>query len=485
MDTSGGLRTSPGEKGAGKDQLATKAERSSVEDKTYTVRADDAWLRAAYGLADTASLDGYLGRASGPWAWSLQGAAHNTDGGPVTPGLDLAQARNAALKGDLSFDNGSSGLWEAQLNGEGRSLRWTHAPSADDWLQRERQQAFAGWSGKLAGAGIDLKASGERASLRLPGLGTAYSEEGGGLDLGLEKTLYGLTGQSTISADASLESLSQRAQGQRQLLLWKGSLLSRFEPFDRARLTLGLGLDAVSGDASSLLLGPRLEWQQRFSPAWGFRASFTSGIDISRLGTDEWDQDQRLPDPRLPVSRRTADASAGLQWQGSRGLGLEVGVFSKQNEGYFLPDDPGHAGLWQDTAVLDYRRSGVEAAQRWEHGGWWQELKARYTSYELSDLPGATPTFAPAWTGRLAVGGRDGLWHGELALDAHSDEASSLRNGGTLPAAASLSAQIDYDLTQALTVFAEGRNLTAAPWGQAPDYPDPAPYVGLGLEFDF
>jgi hypothetical protein len=485
LDTSGGLRTSPGEKGAGKDQLATEAQRSAADDVTYTVRSDDAWLRAAYGLADTASLDAYLGRASGPWTWSVQAGAHNTDGGPVPAGLDLAQARDEALKGSLSFADGSQGLWEAGVLGEDRARRWTQAPEGDGWIERQRQQAQALWSGLALGATAGLQVGAEHASELLSGQGADYSEEGGSLGLDLEKTVYGRTGQTTLSGDASVEALSQRAAGQRQILLWKGELLSRFEPFKRARLTVGLGLDAATGDSSSLLLGPRLEWQQRFSPAWGFHASFRTGLDASRLNGDAWDQDLRLPDPRLPVSRRTADLDAGLQWQGTQGLGLEAGVFAKQNEGYFLPDDPAHSGLWVDSPVDSYRQSGVEAKQRWEQGGWWQELSARYLNAQLTDLNGVTPTFAPAWTGRLALGARQGPWHGSVSLDARSQETTSLRNGGSLPAAGNLSAQLSYDWSRALTLFAEGRNLAAAPWGPAPGYPDPSPYAGLGLEIDF
>ena len=482
LDTSGGLKASPGEKGAGKDQMEAKAERSSAEEKTYTVKTDDAWLRASGGLAATAALDGYWGQATGPWAWSLQGAAHNTDGGPVAPGHDLAQRRQAALKGSLSYEAAELGLWEAEAQADGRTRRLSL--SSDAHLEIEQSSALGAWHGQALGANLGANVVGQRGALRLGSLGTVYTEEGGSLGLDAEKTVAGHTGQTTLLAAFGVEALSQRTNGQRQLLAWKGDFRSRFEPFSRARLTLGLGLDAVTGDSNDWLLGPRVEWQQRLSPALGLNASFTSGLDISRLQAG---QDWRLPNATLPVSKRVADIKLGLQWQVLPPLSLELGGFAKQNEGHFLADDPGRVGLWVDAPVRSYRELGVDLKERWDDasGSWWQEISARYLRPELNDLPGATPTFAPAWSGKLSLGGRQGAWHGWVAVDARTEVEGSLRGGWTLPAAAALSAELDYDVNKTWTVFIDGRNLTAAPWGDAPSIPDPAPYAGLGAEARF
>jgi hypothetical protein len=480
LDTSGGLRTSPGEKGAGKDQLEAKAERSSAEEQTYTAKAGDAWIRAASGLAGSASLDAYLGRSNGSLTWSLQGAGHNSDGGPASPGLNLAQRRDGALKGALSYDSLEHGTFELEAEGQGRARRWVRSPMADAWYERDRADAVATWLGQ----GFAVLASGQRASTRLGGYGSVYSEEGGSLGLDAEKTLSGRTGQSTLLGAASVEALSQRGMGQRQLALWKASFRSRFEPFSRAKLTLGLGLDAVTGDTSEFLLGPRLEWQQRFSPAWGFSASFSSGLDVSRLRSDAWVQDYRLPDPQLPVSRRVADIQAGLQWQAAA-LSLEAGAFAKQNEGHYLPDDRGQTGLWLDVPVRNYRVIGAEAKERWQDGAYWQDLLVRFSRPEVSDLPGATATFAPAWTAKISGGARQGAWHESLAVEGRSEVEARLRGGWTLPAAAKLDAELGYDISRALTVFVEGQNLTLAPWGDAPDLMDASPYAGFGLEYSF
>jgi hypothetical protein len=481
LDTSGGLRTSPGEKGAGKDQLDARAERSSAEERTYTVRTEDAWVRMAAGLAGSAFLDGYYGRSQGPLAWSLQGGGYNTDGGPVAPGLSLAQRRDGALKGGLSYSSQGHGLFEMQAMGEGRSRRWTRALQADAWSERDRFEVLGAW----AGEGVGLEASGGRASARLGGLGSIYSEEGGSLGLHAEKIFSGHSDQDTLLGDLSAEALSQRGSGQRQLALWKADFRSRFEPFKHAKLTLGLGLDAVTGDANEILLGPRLEWQQRLSPAWGWNARFSSGLDISRLRSAAWSQDYRLPDPHLPVSRRVADIQAGLQWQAASSLGLEASAFAKQNEGYYLPDDPGRSGLWLDVPVRNYREIGLGAKERWQKTGYWQELELRFLRPEVSDLPGATATFAPAWTGKASLGGEQGAWHARLAVEARSEMEAVLHGGWTLPAAAILSAELGRHVTPALDVFVEGKNLTLAPWGDAPDYPEASPYAGLGLEYSF
>ena len=333
LDTSGGLKTSPGEKGAGKDQLEAKAERSAPEERSFTAKNSDGWLRAAYGLANTGSLDAYYGRSDGPWAWSLQGGAHGTDGGAVPAGEDLAQRRDEALQGGLSYALGELSRLDLQVDGQARSRRWSKAPIANAWLERDSLHASGQWQGEWEGSALSFQASGAKASARLPVFGTAYTEEGGSFALSGEKTLSGRTGQTTLLLDASAEAFSQRTNGQRQRLLWKGGLKSRFEPFNRARLTLGVGVDAISGDDNELLIGPRFQWQQRLSPAWAWEASFSTGLQLSRLRGEAWTQDARTPDPLLGASRQVGDLEALLLWQAAPGFSLEARAFGKQKRG--------------------------------------------------------------------------------------------------------------------------------------------------------
>ena len=484
LDTSGGFKTSPGEKGAGKDQLETKAERSSPEDRTYSAKASDGWLRGAYGLANTGSLDGYVGHSTGPWALGLQGGVHTTDGAALPAGLGFTQRRDAALQGNLSYALGELDRLDLQADGQTRSRRWARGP-ADASLERDAAEAVATWAGEWEGNALSFEAGGQKASQRLPAVGTLYTEEGGGVALKGQRTLSGRTGQTTLLFDASLEALSQAWSGQRQRLLWKGSLQSRFEPFNRARLTLGLGVDAISGDDNELLLGPRVLWQQRLSPAWGWEASFTTGLQLSRLRGPEWAQDARLPDPLLGASRQVGDLEVALMWQAAPGLSLEARAFGKQNDAYFMADDPAMSGLWADTPVGGYRELGGQLKARRQGLADWQELLVRYLRPEIADLPGATPTFAPSWTGRAAAGLKLGAWHGSLSVDFRSEQEARLRAGWTQPAAADLGADLGYDFNPAFTAFAEGRNLAAANVGADPDALDPSPYVGAGVELRF
>ena len=484
LDTSGGLKTSPGEKGAGKDQLEAKAERSSPEDKTYSAKASDGWLRGAYGLANTGSLDGYIGHAGGPWTFGLQGGVHATDGASLPGALGLAPRRDEALQGNVSYALGELDRLDLQLDGQARSRRWAKGPS-EAWLERDAAEAVGTWSGEWEGNALSFEASGQKASQRLPVVGTLYTEEGASVALKGQKTLSGRTGQTTLLVDASVEALSQTWSGQRQRLLWKGGLESRFEPFNRARLSLGLGVDAISGDDNELLLGPRVLWQQRLSPAWGWEASFSTGLQLSRLRGDHWAQDARLPDPLLGASRQVGDLEAALMWQAAPGLSLEARAFGKQNDAHFMADDPTMSGLWLDTPVRGYRELGGQLKIRREGGDDWQELRVRYLRPEIADLPGATPTFAPSWSGRAASGLKLGAWHGSLGIDFRSEQEARLRAGWTQPAVADLGADLGYDFNRAFSAFAEGRNLTAANLGADPDALDAAPYIGAGAELRF
>lgn len=484
LDTSGGLKTSPGEKGAGKDQMEAKAERSSPEDKTYSAKASDGWLRGAYGSTNTGSLDGYLGHATGPWIFGLQGGAHTTDGASLPTSLGLAPRRDEALQGNLSYALGELNRFDLQVDGQSRSRRWARGP-ADAWLERDAVEAVGSWSGGWEGNALSFEASGQKASQRGPVVGTLYTEEGGGVALKGEKTLSGRTGQTTLLVDASVEALFQRWSGQRQRLHWQGGLESRFEPFNRARLSLGLGVDAISGDDNELLLGPRVLWQQRLSPAWGWEASFTTGLQLSRLRGAAWTQDARLPDPLLGASRQVGDLEVALMWQAAPGLSLEARAFGKQNDAHFMADDAAMSGIWVDTPVRGYRELGGQLKMRRQASNDWQELRVRYLRPEIADIPGATPTFAPTWSGRAASGVKLGAWHGSLAVDFRSEQEARLKAGWTQPAAADLGAEIGYDINHAFSVFAEGRNLAAANVGADPDALDAAPYVGAGAELRF
>lgn len=150
-----------------------------------------------------------------------------------------------------------------------------------------------------------------------------------------------------------------------------------------------------------------------------------------------------------------------------------------------MADDPAQSGLWVDTPVRNYRQLGGELSGRRQGGNDWQELRVRYLRPELSDFPGATPTFAPAWSGRAAAGLALSAWSGHLAVDFRSEEEARLSAGWTQPAAADLSAELGYQVNQALKVFVEGRNLTAAALGADPEALDAAPYAGAGLEAHF
>ena len=46
-------------------------------------------------------------------------------------------------------------------------------------------------------------------------------------------------------------------------------------------------------------------------------------------------------------------------------------------------------------------------------------------------------------------------------------------------------ARLSRELSDWLSVFGEGRNLLGSPVQAYPDYPDPSPYAGLGVELRF
>jgi|GEM_PF-2158850 hypothetical protein len=506
LDTSGGLKASPGEQGQGKDQREAQASRELPQASTYTPRPAYGQLTVAYGLADTFRAEALAGGDSGPWFGWLQGRGDFSDGGPASDNArTLDQRRDAGLDLHGGWKGLDAGTVELGLRGDWRGARWTDSPLPGPWLDRDRAAADLAWMGAALGADWRAHLSADQSALRVPGLGQAWAEQEEGFGLTGAKAVSGHTGSTLLEAGLDASSLRLQAFGSVRDL-WQGRawLQSRFEAWSGSRLGLGLQLDMVGGDAQALLLGPRLNFEQRLWRGLGLHAAFNTGLTVSRLsalgsvqgqGTDPaacpgqdpdvFDQDPRAPALGLDPQRTVADATAGMAWEAWQGLTLDLSGFLRQDESAFLPDDPGRVGLWSDSLVGRLAVQGLRLKQRWEHGAWWQRLDFQWQQAQLADRPGWNPALMPAFSGLFGLGASTGPWKGELNLGFLGPRAAYLQGGPGLAAGWDLGARLTREISGWLDAFVEGRNLLGSPVQTYPDYPDPAPYAGLGATLRF
>ena len=482
LDTSGGIKTSPGEAGAGKDQRATEAQRATPQDETYTAKPRYGDLSAAWGIGQAYALDGLLAGEQGAWYGWLEGGAHGDNGGPRTDGALAPALRNdERVEGLSGWRPGPDALLELSADGEWRALRLALAPGGG-WMQRSRGGAALALEGVWQGATLRVQAHGGDALLLLPAAG--YAEDRIGAELTAVKNFNGRTGSALLEAGLDADRVDQRpAQGGRSLTLGKAWLESRFEPWTGARLGLGLQGDLASGGASAYQLGPRADFEQRLLRSLGLRLGFGTGLGLSSLDGEAFRQDPLLPNPGLKPSRRVADGKAALLWQPLEELSVEAGAFVRQDEDAYLPDDPSRNGLWTDTAVGILLVRGLSVGERLARGPWWQQADGLWQSGALPDL-GATPTFLPPWKASIAVGFKSGPWSAELRLKGQGPRQALLAGGWSVPAQWDAQARVAWAWSDGLSLFVEADSLSgaAADW---PGYTPPTPGADAGVKLSF
>lgn len=485
LDTSGGFKTSPGEEGAGKDQLESQGGRESLESVTSSSQPFVGGLRLSGGYQPGYAASGYLAQEMGPWFWTLNGDAGGSEGGPKQPNMRDPALRDAqslharaGWRGEdgwtlSGFGNGAyaSAVPQPYLSGQTAALKRS---AMDGGLDAQGRWLGVDLSGRLQGGAYGAQAP-----------GGDLSEDQAGLDLELSHRFNGHTGSALLEGALKVDSSSMAWAGaRRSRTLLRGSLISRFQAFKGDRLGLGLVLDAVSGDDQSFQLGPLLRLEQRLGGGFSLKASLDSGLRLSRLmdGAEPL-QPWHAPDPSLKPARLALDGAADLAWAlGPLRLGL--GAYMQQGEDWFLPQSSALSVLAVDKAVRGWRLLGLRVQQAWQQGDWSQTASFKVQRAELPDLPWMA-TYVPNWAGDLGAAYRHGPWKASLKLELLGARQAAPDGSLPLDPSADLSALCAYDLGPAWTLFAEGRNLTAQTVQAAPAYPDAAPYAGLGVEFRF
>lgn len=486
LDTSGGIKTSPGEQGAGKDQLEAAGGRESFESLSGASKPFVAGLRLGAGWQPGYDGAAYIAQQLEAWSWSLDGDAAYSEGGPKRgPMRDRALADQGGLRARVGW-RGEDG---SAINAFGRGAFATRAPQPYIVGQTDalRRGAFSGGlegESLLAGTALRGRAGGGSASLRA--VGSELFEDHANLDLELSRRFSGRTGSAFLEAALGVDSSSQSFGGvRRSRSLLRGSLLSRFEVIKGTRLGLGLAVDAASGDDQALQLGPVLRWDQRLGSGLSLNLSLDSGLRLSRLKSSEGAGEAwHAPDPALKPAHLALDAKADLHWLAAPGLRFSVGAFSQEGEDWFLPSASSGSVLAVDRAVRGWRLQGLRAGQRWAQGPWWQSAEALLQRAELPDLAGWA-SFTPAFSARLSGGWAQGPYSIQASLQVLGARHGALDGSLPMEPSADLSARAAWDLNDAWSLYAEGRNLAAQVVEPAPYYPAAAPYAGLGLELRF
>lgn len=490
LDTSGGFKTSPGEKGAGKDQLEAQPGREGLDEGPVENRPFVAGLRLSGGWQPGYAGAGYIAQELGPWHWALDGAVSGSQGGPLRgPMRDPALSDQGGLKARAGWRGAGGGAFSAfgRADYAGRAPQpWV--PGQEGRLSRQGLETGMDGEANLAGFELRGRLRGHRHSARVPGMDL---EEGAlGLDLDLGRHLGSAEAGAWVELSLAGSLAGLEAPGLAGLRsernLGRAALLSRFQAWSGTRLGVGVALDHAGGSHQVLQLGPVLRLDQRLGHGASLQARVDSGLRLSGLrpvqgGAGEpW----QAPDPRLKPAKLALDASVDLQGQLSAGFSLGLGAFAEQGEDWFLPSSQASSVLAVDTVVGAWRLQGLRARQGWRGGPWWQSAEAKV---QRAEAGGGTlsPAYTPAWTAALAAGWAQGPWQARLGLDLTDSRLASVDGGLSLEPGADLSALLRYDVDAAWSVWAEGRNLASRAAEPAPHYPQAAPYAGLGLELRF
>ncbi len=500
LDTTEGVRASPGEQGASKNQAGAQSGKLNLEEVTYTARTSYGHLEGSWGTADTGLLDLLFGQELGAWDYLVQAGGRQSDGAPVaatladgTPLGDRNPSwRRGRILGQVSWQVGARNRLQAQVSGDERQLALPYITQAGQDLERARQSARLTWEGTYPGLfnqTINLRH--DEAQLLLPGQGQAFQEsltrlrgrwekdlslDGGGFSLSLDGNL-GYVGQSAALGAGGL------GQG---FPLGGLEFHDRFAPFTGAHLGLGLGLSWVGGDHSGFLLAPLLDWEERINSQVDLFVSFNPGQTRPFFSGALFEQDPVLPNPALNPSQDDWAGRAGLRgsWFGS--LSLELAGFARQTENTIVLDDPAGRHLWSPVNTGRSRVAGGDLDEQYAFlPGFEQFLQLRLQQGTNLDDPSLHLTYLPQQRVRLGVKGAWGAFLGQASLDALAARYVSQTGSAQAPASLGLNLKLGWQAREWLEVFVQGDNLLAQDvedwWG----YPEARPTVGAGVDLYF
>lgn len=485
LDTSGGFKTSPGEQGAGKDQLESQGGRESLDSVSSTSQPFVGGLRLSGGYQPSYAASGYLAQELGPWFWTLNGDAASSEGGPKQSNMRDPALRDAEGLHARAGWRGEDG-WAISGFGDGAYASAVPQPYFSGQTAALKRSAMNGGldaQGRSLGLDLSARLQGGAYGAQVPG--GDLNEDQTGLDLEISHRFNGHTGSALLEGALKVDSSSMTwGAARRSRTLLRGSLISRFQAFKGNRLGLGLAVDAVTGDDQSFQLGPLLRLEQRLGAGFSLKASLDSGLRLSRLmdGAEAL-QPWHVPDPSLKPAHLALDGAVDLAWA-SGPWRLSMGAYSQQGEDWFLPQSNSLSVLAVDKAVRGWRLLGLRAQQAWQQGDWSQTASFKVQRAELPDLPWMA-TYVPNWAGTLGAAYRHGPWQASLKLELLGARQAAPDGSLPLDPSADLSAYGSYDFGPAWTLFVEGRNLASQTVQAAPAYPDAAPYVGLGVELRF
>ncbi len=486
LDTSGGIKASPGEEGASKGQMQALTQREDLNALSSTARPSFGQAHLTYGLRNTLDVDAFYGRQAGPWATLLRGDLGLSDGG-LNPELLPALAQSGHEGVGLRVSRELEGGAQAWIDGDARWRRrfWTRSTLPAPRTERFLGGAQAAWEDSgLWHTRLGLE--GQHGWIALPGLGLVYAEDFARAQLQFSRALSGRTGSALIEGGLDFASQAASITIAKQLFPWRAWFDSGFRPWSGGHLRVGIEANGVGGDAIDLLVSPRFRLDQRLGARSGLHAMFQGGLDLPSMRGDAFGQDLVFPDPRLRLSRRVADAEIGVTHAFTSAWRLELAGFVRQNEDAFLADDPGRLGLWTQTWVKTLRVMGLRLGQAWvgKHG-WSQELQGTLRQADLLDFAGLTPTFIPAWQLDGRLGRAWGAWTAGVKVAARAETNARLLGALSAPAYVDLGADLRYDIHRTLSLLAEGRDLLGQARQDWPGTSEASPYVGAGILLRF
>lgn len=281
MDTSGGIKTSPSDRGASKSQVGAQAQRQTFEDLTETSIPSYGQLHLLYGLQNTLEAGAFYGQEIGPFYYLLQGEHDSSDGGPSgVPVHTLDQNDQTELEGRGGWREGDGSQWGVDLDAHQRDRLFTFSDLPNPLISRSLDRESMNWdSPNNAGTRLDLRLDADQGTVLLPGQGTVYEEDALKLEGNLESEVLTRESRTLLELNFYAGQLDQD-RGAQASYPAGARFMARFDMWSGAKLGLGLSFDSYSGGLSAYSLAPQAEFEQRLGGGWGIWLRFDPGLDL-------------------------------------------------------------------------------------------------------------------------------------------------------------------------------------------------------------
>jgi hypothetical protein len=501
VDTSGGIKTSPGEHQASKNQLSLQERQELSPGDFFDSRPFYGRLLLAYGWRNTFTSEAFWGQQLDSFFYLFKFARTFSDGGPLPLGtFGLHQFGQDQLYTQAGWQFNPEQKLTVEAGGYWRHALMPASEISVPRVKRSLAHILVAWDGIAPGYFQEsiLDLSYKNYQIILPFSGTAYVQNDLKIGFDFQKEFFSRHNSNWLQGQAVLTNVNQKdliaeINSSRELFLLEAALGTRLVPWQGARLNLNLGLDWLSGARPSgsttspddMLLSVRAAWDQRLHSKIDFFARFWPKLIPPWLDNSMFNQDPVILNTNIYPVKELVDLSAGFRVRSWSGFLFETAVFYKLREDHFMLNEIIVPGLWSQAQVKRLRTYGFNFKQEWSWS-WGLEQFSRYIWQDyFKEQDFLTNTFFPENTFETGVNFKDINWYLETSVRVVSGQKTSLDGSGDLNSFVDWGAQIQYKGFKNWVLFLRLNNLLAQTIADFPLYTYAAPHAQAGWIYKF